>query len=163
MDKSNRLSQLISSLDEAKREAAHLSEQLAAVSRRVRNLEETQIPDLMEEMDIVEQRTASGEWVRVVDKVSARKITEKHPEALQWLRDNREGGAIKTKLVIPCDGDGDDLLEKLEELRIFAVKSEEVHHSTMAALIKRHIADGEDVPMKVLGGYQRRIAQVSKK
>lgn len=162
-----RLSQMTDQLFDAETEVARLTIELRAAQQRVRQLAEFDLPELMDELEMEEFKTKSGLRVTVVDRLSAKKLTQAHATALEWLRKNNQGGLIKTLVGVPftagSEGDADELVEKLSGEGILATKSVEVHHSSLAAAIRSMLADGVDVPMELLGGYQRRVASVEAK
>lgn len=162
-----RLSAMADELFDAETEVNRLELEKKQAQQRVQRLSETDIPSLMDELEIEEFKTRSGLKIEVVDKLSAKKLTQAHGKALAWLRDNGQGGLIKTLVGVPFtaghESEADVLVEQLSGEGIAAAKSMEVHHSSLAAAIKRMLADGEDVPMELLGGYQRRVAKIEAK
>lgn len=162
-----KLSELADDLFKAQTEVDRLNLELAAAQKEVQRLQETALPEAMAAVGMDEFKTKSGLKITVEAKLSAKKLTEKHARALQWLRDNGQGGLIKTVLGIPfakgSDADADAMLEKLAGEGIAAVKQVEVHHSSLAAAIKRMMEEGVDVPLELLGGYSRDVAKVEQK
>lgn len=162
-----RLSQLADKLFDAETEVTRIQAELKAAQKTVQQLQEHDIPTLMDSLEVEEFKTKSGLKITVGDKLSAKKLTAAHAAALQWLRDHDQGGLIKTLVGVPftagSESDADDLVEQLAGEGIAAEKSMEVHHSSLAAAIKQMLADGVDVPMELLGGYQRRVASVEAK
>lgn len=162
-----RLSQLADEQFDAETQVTLIEAQLRSAQKKVRDLSEFKIPELMDELEIATFKTKSGVSVEVVDKLSAGKLTQAHPDALEWLRKNDQGGLIKTLVSVPftagSEADADDLVEQLSGEGIASTKSMEVHQSTNASAIKSMLKDGVDVPMKLLKGYQRRVAKVEAK
>lgn len=162
-----RLSQLADNLFDAEALVTGLEVQLRAAQKVVKGLEEFSIPELMDELEMASFRTKSGISVTVSDKLSARKLTQKHAAALQWLRENSQGGLIKTLVGVPftagSESDADGLVEELAGQGFVATKTLEVHHSSLAAAIRSMLKDGVEVPMELLGGFQKRVATVSAK
>lgn len=164
VDGLTRLSQLADELAASEEKVATLSADLKAAQAEVQALQEKRIPELMDALGMQEFKTKSGLKVSVTDKLSAKKLTERHQAALQWLRDNGQGGMIKTLVGIPftagSEGDADTLVEQLSGEGYAATKGMEVHHSTLAAAVKSMLEAGVDVPMELLGAYQRRVATI---
>lgn len=161
-----RLTKLADDLGDAEAEVARLDADLKAAQRKVVALAEQTIPNQMDELGIAEFRTKSGLHIQIIDKLSARKLNQSHAEALQWLRDNGQAGLIKTVVGIPfsagSETDADELVEQLAGEGFAASKGVEVHHSSLGAAIKSMLADGVDVPVELLGGFQRRVAKVQR-
>lgn len=164
------LTQLSALADELFNAKAKLAEQDAEMKQtgdNIKRLEEHAIPDLMDDLKVTEFKTTSGLSISVKDRLSARKLTQAHPEALQWLRDNHQGGLIRTTVGVPftagLEDKANELVESLAGKGFAVSKNMEVHHSSLAAAIRRMLADGEDVPMDLLGGYQSRVASIQVK
>ena len=162
-----RLSQLADQLFDAETEVVRLEAEKKAAQQRVIQLSEFDIPTLMEELELEEVKTKSGLRVTVADKLSAKKLTQAHHAALQWLRDHEQGGLIKTVVGVPftagSESDADALVEELAGEGFAASKNMEVHHSSLAAAIRQMLKEGIEVPMELLGGYQRRVASIEAK
>lgn len=167
VDGLTRLSQLADQLFDAETTVSRLSGDLKAAQAAVKTLAEITIPEVMDDLEVEEFRTMSGLFVKVSEKLSAKKLTGAHAAALQWLRDNDQGGLIKTLVGVPftagSESDADALVEQLTDEGFVVAKNMEVHHSSLAAAIKSMLADGVDVPIEMLGGYQRRVAKVEAK
>jgi hypothetical protein len=167
MDGLARLSQLADDLFEAETDVINKAAELKVAQNKVKNLSEFVIPEAMEELGMDVIVTKSGLKVEVKDALSAKKLTHRHADALKWLRDNNQGGLIKTAVTVPfsagSEGDADELVEQLAGEGFAASKGSEVHHSSLAAAIRTMLAEGIDVPMDLLGGYQRRIATIDTK
>ena len=162
-----RLSKLADDLFDAETEVSIIEAQLRSAQKKVKNLAEFELPELMDELEVSSFKTKSGVSVEAEDKLSAGKLTQANPDALQWLRDNDQGGLIKTLVSVPftagSEADADELVEELSGNGILSVKSMEVHQSSNKAAIKSMLKEGIDVPIKLLKGYQRRVAKVSAK
>jgi hypothetical protein len=161
------LSQLAEDLFDAEAEVNRLEAEKKVAQDKVKNLSEFVIPDAMETLGMDVIVTKSGLKVEVVDKLSAKKLTHAHPAALDWLRANNQAGLIKTIVGVPfsagSEGDADELVEQLSGEGLAAIKSVEVHHSSLTAAIKQMLKEGIDVPMKLLRGYQTRVASIDAK
>lgn len=167
LDGLTRLSQLADDMFDAETNVARAEAELQAAKKVASNLAEHDLPDLMDDLELTSFVSKSGVSVSVLDKVSAGKLTQANPEALEWLRQNNQGGLIKTLVSVPftagSESDADDLVEQLAGEGFASTKGMEVHHSSNAAAIKAMLADGVDVPIKLLKGYQRRVAKITVK
>lgn len=160
-----RLAKLADAMCDAEIEVMLIETSLKRAEAKVKDLAEFKIPELMDELEVTTFTTASGVSVSVMDKLSAGKLTQANPEALQWLRDNNQAGLITTLVSVPftagSESDADDLVAQLSGEGFASTKAVEVHQSRNAAAIKAMLKDGVDVPIKLLKGYQRRVAKVS--
>lgn len=167
MDGLTLLSQLADDLFDAETDVVNKAAELKTAQGKVKNLAEFTIPEAMEELGMDMIITKSGLKVEVKDALSAKKLTHKHAAALKWLRDNHQGGLIKTAVTVPfsagSEGDADELVEQLAGEGFAAAKGMEVHHSSLAAAIRSMLKEGVDVPMDLLGGYSRRVATIDTK
>jgi hypothetical protein len=167
MDGLARLSQLAEDLFDAEAEVTRLEAEKKTAQGKVKNLSEFVIPEAMLDLGMDMIITKSGLKVMVEDKLSAKKLTQVHAAALKWLRDNDQAGLIKTVVGVPftagSETDADELVEQLSGEGLAAIKSVEVHHSSLAAAIRQMLKDGIEVPMDLLGGYQRRVATIDTK
>lgn len=161
-----RLSKLADDLGDAEAKVAQLAADLKAAQRKVVALSERDIPGLMDELGMAAFETKSGLFIEVVDTLSAKKLNQTHTAALQWLRDNGQGGLIKTLVAVPfsagSEGDADELVEELAGEGFAATKNTEVHHSSLGAAMRSMLSDGVDVPVELLGGFQKRVAKVQR-
>lgn len=161
------LSQLAEDLFDAEAEVIRLEAEKQVATNKVKSLSEFTIPEAMLDLGMDVIVTKSGLKVEVKDKLSAKKLTQNHAAALQWLRDNDQGGLIKTMVGVPftagSEHDADELVEELAGQGLAAIKSTEVHHSSLTAAIRQMLKEGIDVPMKLLRGYQTRVATIETK
>ncbi len=162
-----RLSKLADEQFDAETQVAIIEAQLRAAQKKVRDLSEFKIPELMDELEVTTFKTKSGVSIEVVDKLSARKLTQAHAPALEWLRDNDQGGLIKTLVGVPftagSESDADDLVEQLSGQGILATKNVEVNPASLKSAITTMKTEGVDVPLKLLGAFERRVAKVEAK
>ncbi len=162
-----RLSKLADEQFDAETQVTLIEAQLRAAQKKVRDLSEFKIPELMDELEMTSFKTKSGVSIEVLDKLSAGQLTQANPDALEWLRENDQGGLIKTLVSVPftagSEADADELVEQLSGEGIASTKSLMVHQSSNAAAIASMLKEGIDVPIKLLKGYQRRVAKVSAK
>jgi hypothetical protein len=162
-----RLSKLADDLFDAETQVTLIETQLRAAQKKVRDLSEFQIPELMDELEVSTFKTKSGVSVEVADKLHAGQLTQAHPDALEWLRKNGQGGLIKTLVSVPftagSEADADELVEQLSGDGIASTKSLSVHQSSNASAIASMLKEGIDVPIKLLRGYQKRVAKVTAK
>lgn len=158
------LAVLADQLFEAETEVARLQAELKTAQQRVKSLSEHDIPTLMEGLGVDELKLKNGLHVEIVDKLSAKKLTSAHAAALAWLRENGQAGLIKTNVMVPftpgSTSDAQQLVDQLAGEGYVASQNEEVNHMSLAAAIRSMLDEGVDVPLNLLGGYQRQVANV---
>lgn len=148
----------------AQTRVTELELELKAAQGKVRQLQEFDIPEAMDDLEMDELKTKSGLVIKVADKLNAKKLTQVHAQALEWLRQNDQAGLIKTNVAVPFvaghEDEADALVERLAGEGIAAQKGMEVHHSSLSAALKRMLADGVEIP-DFMGAHQRRVASVN--
>lgn len=107
-DRLERLSALCATLLEEQWRAANLDAQLVESEKRMRQLSEVDIPELLKECDVSEIKLSDGTKVKVSADLECAITKERRAEAFAWLRDNDLGGIIKTFFAIEF-GKGDEL------------------------------------------------------
>lgn len=151
--------------DEKMKELSTLVSELAAVRGRIERAEtllETikkdelrlsteVIPSKMDEIGVTKITLSNGSVVSYKPFYSGKIIPETEPEAFSWLEEKGHGGVIKGEATFPYRrGERDEVLKMLEQIkkqygREANVKLS-VHHSTLRALIREVIEEGETFP-----------------
>ena len=158
-----KLTELADQLFEAQTKVVEMEADLKEAQRAVRQLEEHDLPEAMSDMGVEELKTSTGLVVTVKTDLHAKKLTQAHERALAWLRDRGQGGLIKTLVGVPftagSEADADQLVDRLQGDGILAMKTMEVHHSSLGAALRKIREAGEDVP-DFLGAYEVTKAKV---
>lgn len=159
----SRLSTLAEKQYEAEAKVVTIEADLAAMRRTVRDLSETQIPELMDELGMNEFKTTAGIEIKVDNKIRCGDL--KRADGLEWLRENGEGGLIKSEIVVPFskgnDQEASDLADSLEGDGFACKLNQRVAWNSLASTIKGLLEDGVDVPLKTLGAHLQRVTKVS--
>lgn len=140
---------------------AQLTERKAAL----RQLEDVELPDLMDAVGLDRVTLTSGEEV-TVRTVVAGSITEKRrAEALEWLRTHGHGSMISMTHTISLPSRTPPervaaVAATLEALDVELQTKEQVHHATLSSWAKEMLAEGEELPLDLLGIYVGRRATV---
>lgn len=160
-----RLAALADQQYETEMTIAALEADIQAARARLKELSEFEIPDLMDELGITEFTTASGTTISVKEAIRCGNLS--NPDGLAWLRENQQGGMIKSEVTVPFPKGGDEAARRL----VLFLKAngfgggkatQHVHNGTLRAAIRTMLEDGEDVPLKLLGAYIQRTAKVIK-
>ena len=136
-------------------------ETVSETKNQVKQLEEIDIPQLMDERNLEELRLNSGKKIKVKDFVQTRLKDAK--TAIQWLRDTHNDGIIKNEIKVLLDRGQDDRAEMIkEDLKTRGVTfdhSQTVHHSTLKAFVTEALSDPklrDQLPREAFGVYESR-------
>jgi hypothetical protein len=146
-EKLGKLGGLIDDLAAAQALVKEREEELKAAQHRVKELEESTIPELMEELNMKSFETSSGMKVKVEEKIRVGRV--KDPEALQWLEDRGHSGVIKTNVGVALPREEREKAKKLAaqlaEMGMDAKVESFVEWGTAASLLKELRENGEEV------------------
>ncbi len=141
-----------------KLEYERLAEEQAKI---VKDLAESQIPTLMEELGQSAFRTTHGLEIELVDVVHASfpKDEERQKEAITYLREHGDEGLVKYQFTIRFERHQQDLVEAFRRLlkssavaTVAAIEEgHTVHHSTLTAYVKEQLKLGHNIPLKIFG------------
>jgi hypothetical protein len=134
--------------------------QLKKAKDRLRTISETQVPEVMDRLQLETFKTQSGLVITVKEQIRASIPKAKLAQAISWLRANGHGRLIKrTMSVIPADEDQAKLLHK--QLKGFEVSDiPKVHPQTLGAWARELLEDGVDFPMDLFGIHRQRVSKV---
>jgi hypothetical protein len=147
--------------------------QAKALGEQARQLEESEIPDAMDEAGITSLTLDDGTVLSVKPVVAASIPAKYRPDALRWLTDHGHAGLIKTEvsITVPRKDRGlvPALLEQLRPLGYSVEATEGVHAQTLAAWVREYLEqDAErtqsgqealpNLPMEWLGVFIGRRA-----
>lgn len=131
-----------------------------------KNLLEVDIPQAMDILELQDYTTTDGARVTIKERIHAHISVEHQPKAFAWLRKNKFGGLIKTKLSLAFGKDESALAKKaVAALKKSLGKShmpevtEGVHPQTLKAFVKEQLEKGKDLPMDLLGIHRQQIAE----
>ncbi len=141
-----------------------LQEQEDAVSEtknQIRQLEEIDIPQLMDERNLEELRLNSGKKIQVKDFIQTR--IKNTASAFQWLQETGNDGIIKNEIKVSLDRGQDERAEMIkEDLKTRGVlfdHKKTVHPATLKAFITEALNNPElrdQLPREDFGVYESR-------
>lgn len=146
-----------------------MNKDTAALEAKANEIAERLLPEIMDENNVKDMTTRNGVKVAIVDKVKAGIRKADMAEGCQWLVDNEHSDLIKVEVTVKFPkGDIDKALELLSYLEQhpeeYAVAMKEtVNPQTLGAFVREMLADGEALPMDLLGVYRRREAKITLK
>jgi hypothetical protein len=135
--------------------------ELKGLKAKLNEIENRQIPELMDEMSI-ETITVSGRKVGVKTDVygslpSEEKSPDKHRKAIDWLLQHEAGGLIKTTVIVEFPATerrrAIDLKQRLISCNLPADVSfkERVHPQSLCAWGRERLRNGETLAADVIG------------
>ena len=159
------LDKLIEQQRQAEAEVERLEEELRQAKKKLVDVSERQIPDLMDEMGFEEFVTKSGFKIQVKKTLRCSIGGDKKEQAIAWLKEHGHGDIVKRTVQVPfLVGQEDAASQLLSELRErFGTASEEakVEPQTLKALLTKLLKEGKEIPMETFGTYEQRQAKIS--
>jgi hypothetical protein len=149
-------------LREAQDDVVHAEGVLQAAKDRVRLLEESTLPELMDRAGQKKLTTIDGYDLTRGETVRASIPPGNLPRAIMWLNANGYGSIVK-RLISLTTGKGEEqraaeAVELLVSAGFAPTDAPSVHTSTLAASVREMMEKGVDVPKELLGVYvQNRV------
>jgi hypothetical protein len=161
-------------------EVKHLEEQLKQAKQNLKQVSETDLPDLMNNLNIKEFKLNDGTKVSVNDIISGsipshgsiqkahgsqrQEIIARQDQCFDHLRMNNAESMIKNNVVVQFqsgeDAKAQRFKKKLESLQLDFIYKSEVHPRTLNAWLKEQIQNGKDIPFdafKIFTGHRATI------
>jgi len=160
------LSRLADELAECERHVAQLESQVENARKRMADLAERQIPEMMDDLCLETFTTTNGFRVDVKKTVRASVPAHRRNEAMDWLDANGHGGLVKRNISVAFTREQQDdatrlqseLAESFENVRA----ERKVEPSTLSAFIREQLKQGAEIPMDLFGAWEQRIARISR-
>ena len=166
VETSKDLSSLVATLQETNRQLADAEQEVKRLDKIKKQLETERIPALMEEMGQT-KGTWNGVEVKLVQKIDARISEANKDAAFSWLRGNGHDGIIKNDVTMSFSKGEDNLagdaIATLRDKGFDPIQKTSVHASTLKAFIGTELEKGAALPLDLLGGYVRNVAQIGRK
>lgn len=165
----NQLSEIAGRQQKAEDKVLLLEDQLKAATTALREISEKELPALMDEIGMEEFVTTSGLKISVREKIRAKIPEARNAEAILWLEENGHGGLVKRLFTVEFDRDEMDWAKDFErecaqrERPLRLKRKEGVHGNTLSAFVKEQLADGENLPLGLLGVFRQRFAKITRK
>lgn len=147
-----------------------LEEILKAVASEYRDLTETILPSLMDELGVPKLAISESQSVELKVKITANIPKEKIEEGCKWLIDNGFGAIIKqvvsTEFGTKQSEEAAKVVEAIKALKLEGIEpsvKKSVNHMTLGALVREQLEEGTELPFETLGIYRRRASVVSTK
>lgn len=140
---------------EAKTAVQEAEETLKASQRHLEHLQQTVLPELMQDAGQEQVTTLEGLRVTLKQVVRGTPSRENEYQAFRWLRDNGHGGIIKSQVQASLgkvdQETAQNAVDSLRKMGFDAGAKETVAWQTLGSLVKELLTTGEDVPLDTLG------------
>lgn len=160
------IAELAEKIQSQEQQIANTEEDLKKQKEELRNLQNEELPMLMQEIGIKKFELEDGSSVNVKE-IYAGSISQANKEkAFNWLRQNKFDDIIKNT-VTTAFGKGEDTAAKnfmdiAEQAGYTPVQKTEVHPQTLKAFIKERVEGGDEFPMELFGAYIGYKAEIKK-
>lgn len=139
------------------KEMEELSEELASVQKRLKDVSEQAIPDLMQQLGGIQKIKVNG-WVIEVKKWYSGSISEvNRPSAFKWLAEHKHDALIKNDVMARFgkgeDSKAEDLVKTIRNLGYEVEQKKYVHPQTLKAFIREQMEKGVDFPQDLFGVF----------
>ena len=160
------IAELAEKIQSQEQQVADTEEKLKKQKEELRNLQNEELPSLMQEIGFKKFELEDGSSVNIKE-IYAGSISQANKEkAFNWLRQNKFDDIIKNT-VTTAFGKGEDTAAKnfmdiAEQAGYTPVQKTEVHPQTLKAFIKERVEGGEEFPMELFGAYIGYKAEIKK-
>jgi hypothetical protein len=143
---------------------AFLADEMASEQEKLRSLIEDELPQAMDAANCAEFKAKSGKKVEIKQLLFASISKENEEKAFEWLRKSGNRDLIKHELKTTLPREQDTLARKIKSLvkKTFKVDLDDrqtVHPQTLAAFCREQRAAGIELPDKLLGVVEKRVAK----
>lgn len=169
MEETNTLEQaraLGAQLTELTRRIDEKQQELDQLVSQKRNIEETLLPGIFDDLGIKEIVLQNGEKIGLKEFYVGKITAANQQAAFTWLTDNGFGGLIKKEFKIPL---GTDQAEEAVELERFLTDEDlpfslkaAVHNQTLNAFVREQVAQNPEFPKELFGAYEVRKVEFSR-
>ncbi len=161
------LSNLASVLYLAETELAQAEEAVREAQRKVRDIAEHRIPELMDEIGVSEFTTKSGIKLKVSDQMRVSVPAARRDECWDWMTQHGYGDLVKHKVIASFGRDEEEaasgLMELLEANGCNAKDERKVEPSTLKKFIQEQLEAGREVPLDLFGAVRFRRTKITSK
>ena len=162
-----RIDVLVSEQLEAEQEVERITEELKEAKKRLEQVANKDLPDLMETLNLTMFQTKSGFTIKIKEDLRHSLPKSRKATGLAWLKDNQCGDIIKNVVSVPfVVGQEEKAQELLEQLRTMygpmASLDGDVASQTLKATLKRLLDEGTvEVPFDLFGIVKQKTAKIN--
>jgi hypothetical protein len=159
------ISGLVDELVELKAKKLKLETKLEEQNERMKQLEEVEIPDLMDSVSMAQLKTSKGHTVSVEVKIRASLPEATRPMAFAWIEGTGNGGIIKREIAVAFSRDQEDaaaeLKDELVEKGYENVKTDRwVEPATLTKFVSDRLKNGEEVPKDIVTVFEQKKVKI---
>lgn len=153
---------------EAELEVSRAQADLKTAQRRLADISERLLPDLMEETGMATMVLSNGVKIEVKDQLTVSPLKANRPQVLEWIRETGHAAKIKRNVVVSLGKDADEreqaLMAELDEEGFKDVSVDEwIEPMTLKAHVSKALAAGEQVDMDLLNARLFKKAKITGK
>lgn len=143
---------------EQQAEVEHLEEFLKQAQAALRQTQEVDLPNAMQQAGVSEIKLPTGEKITIKDGITASVPKDRKAEVCQWLRLHGFGDIVSEDVSVSF-GRGEEqqareTADRLRELGLQPALVTDVNTARLKALIAEQLAKGKDVPLEMFGAIQ---------
>jgi len=147
------------------KEVARIEEMLTEAKKRLRKVQDFDLPEAMLACNMETFTTSNGLKVSVKETLTASISKANKQAAAKWLLENELGALVKEDVIIGFDNGASEavnaLVKLLAENGVTNVSTHEsMNTASVKAGIKELLAQGKDVPLELFGAHFYRKAVV---
>lgn len=137
------------------------------VNAEYKDLTEGIIPGLMDELEIPYLGISETQKIEVQNKINASLSKGNADKGCDWLIENGQGAIVKKEVGYKFATTETELADKviaaMKEAGVIPSVARTVHHSTLSAYVRNALEEGVEVPLDLLGVFQRRASTITEK
>lgn len=167
-DKLDMLHALADGWEHAVEEVEKCAAALAAAQARVREIEEKEIPEIMDDVELEEFTAKSGRKIKINETIRCALLAANKPKAFTWLLENGHEALVKRTISMDFGKGENDLAEAFKKMNLelnpeleFTDKTN-VHPQTLDKWIREKIEanEYEDLPEGMFPIFRQRVAKI---
>lgn len=160
----DRLSIMIDIRNDAAEDVNKLAEDLAAAQKKLRGMDENDLPTLMNELGFKIVTLEDGRTILIEKGLSASIAKKNKAEAAKWLVDNELSEIVSYDITINFSPEKKEQFEtvrkELEDRDLYPDSAFNMHTGRVKAALKELDAQGVEFPEKLFGVYRWEQAKV---
>lgn len=148
---------------------ANLEAQLAEAKKALKLISETQLPDLMDSLEIEKFSTKSGISIKIKEDVFGSISQGNAEKAFKWLEDHNHGRLVKRTFLVEFNKEEEAWADKFErdcaqrKRPLHLERKKDINPQTLKAFVRGQLAQGVEIPLKEFGVHRQRISKVELK
>lgn len=134
--------------------------------KQLAKIEQGSLPDALQAAGLSEFKTIKGEKIVVKEDISVSVPKNKLDDIVAWLEKNGHGETVTGKVYVDLPRNSDNerkaAIEALVNAGLEPVESMTVNTMTLKAILKKHLADGDNIDLADFGAFSWRKAEIKR-